>query len=154
MPRATTLNLRERQRIDGAVEHFTINREHFEAFAQALIAYFTNHSELGSFIHFIKYRIKEPDHLRKKLLRKALAAKRESRAEVIDASNLFEEVTDLAGIRIIHLHTEQMREIHRLIMAILNEQQLQLAEQPTASCWDLEYEQLFQEFGIQTRSLD
>lgn len=148
----STLDLREVTRIDRAVEHFVNNRNQFEAFAQALMAYFVNHVDLAKCILFIKYRIKHPDHLREKLVRRALAAKQESREDVVDASNLFEKVTDLAGIRIIHLHTEQMRDIHRWIMAILDEQQLRLAEEPTANCWDVEYERLFREFGISTRS--
>ncbi len=152
MPRLPRLNQRERQRIERAVEHFIKNREQFEAFAEALMAYFRNHTELASFIHFMKYRIKDADHLREKLKRKALNAKHESRDEVIDESNLFHTITDLVGIRIIHLHTEQMRDIHRLIMSILDEQQLQLAEEPTANCWDVEYERLFQEYGLQAKS--
>ena len=36
----------------------------------------------------------------------------------------------------------------------MEEQQLQLAEEPTANCWDVEYERLFKEFGIATRSRD
>ncbi|ETX04642.1 MAG: hypothetical protein ETSY2_27675 [Candidatus Entotheonella gemina] len=152
MPRPIKLNQQECRRIDRAVEYFIKNRGHFEAFAQGLMANFINHAELTSCIHFIKHRIKDADHLREKLMRKALDAKRESRAEVIDESNLFHKITDLAGIRIIHLHTEQMREIHRLIMSILDEQQLQLAEIPIANCWDVEYESLFRDFGLQAES--
>lgn len=39
-------------------------------------------------------------------------------------------------------------------MGFLGEQQLQLVEEPTANCWDIEYERLFKEFGIATRSRD
>ncbi len=42
----------------------------------------------------------------------------------------------------------------KALLAILGEQKLTLLEEPTANCWDLEYEQLFRAFGLQTRSRD
>ena len=153
MPKPT-LNRRDLLGIERAVKRFAENQSHFQAFAQALMAYFVNHAELARYIHFISCRIKDPGRLREKLVRKALAAKHELRDEIIDESNLFDRVPDLAGIRIIHLHTEQMREIHPLILAVLAEQQLRLAEKPTANCWDVEYERFFQELGMRTRSSD
>lgn len=137
---------RDRKGIDAAVEHFAKNRGLFEGFSQALMGYFQNDTRLSPLIHFMKYRIKDPDHLREKLLRKL------AQGEFIDEHVLFDRITDLAGIRIIHLHTEQMRDIHQAIQGILLEQRLELVEPPTANCWDIEYENIFKEFGIQTRS--
>ena len=132
--------------IDEAVQHFVSNQGLFRSFAQALMAYFQNDIKLAPYIHFIKYRLKDPEHLRGKLVRKGL------KGETIDQSNLFDEITDLAGIRIIHLHTTQMKEIHAAIMGILEEQQLRLIEEPNANCWDIEYEEIFKSFGIAPRS--
>ncbi|MEX2141964.1 MAG: RelA/SpoT domain-containing protein [Pirellulales bacterium] len=143
-----SLSQRDRKRIDAAVSHYVENRELFESFAQALMAYFQNNARLSSFIHFIRYRIKDPDHLREKLVRKA------ELGDVIDHNSLFDKITDLAGVRIVHLHTDQIREMHGAIQQILSEQQLRLVEEPTANCWDIEYERLFNEFGIATRSRD
>lgn len=133
-------------RIDAAVQRFLDNRSLFESFAQVLMAYFQNDARLGPLIHFIKYRIKDPDHLRAKLIRKA------ADGELIDDTTLFDRVTDLAGVRLVHLHTEQMRHIHTAIQGIIEEQRLQFVEPPTANCWDVEYEALFRGFGIETRS--
>jgi putative GTP pyrophosphokinase len=138
----------DRRRIDRAVEHFSTSLGLFEGFAAALMGFFQNDPTLGWFIHFMKHRVKEPEHLRDKLYRKT------SEGEVIDEVNLFDRITDLAGIRIIHLHTDQMRHIHPAILAIFEEQQLRLLEEPTANCWDVEYESLFRSFGIATRSRD
>jgi len=134
------------ERVEAAVRHFVATKSLFESFAQALMAYFQNDSKLAPYIHFIKYRVKDAANLREKLIRKAL------QGEIIDQSNVFDEVTDLAGIRIIHLHTTQMEEIHKAIMAILEEQQLRLMEEPSANCWDVEYEEIFKSFGITPRS--
>src|SRR5262249_30468469 len=118
----------------------------FESFAQALMAYFQNDRGLSPYIHFIKYRVKDSDHLRNKLIRKA------HKGDIVSKSNLFEKITDLAGIRIIHLHTTQMQAIHKAILAILEEQQLRLVEDPSANCWDVEYEEIFKSYGIKPRS--
>ena len=81
-----------RSRIDEAVQHFVANQSLFESFAQALLAYFQNDPVLAPYIHFIKYRLKDPQNLRKKLIRKA------RQGDIIDKSNLFARITDLAGI--------------------------------------------------------
>jgi putative GTP pyrophosphokinase len=134
--------------VEEAIRHFEANRGLFESFAQALMGYFRNDAALSSDIHFLKYRIKDTNSLRKKLIRKA------SEGQIIDASNLFDNVTDLAGIRLIHLHTQQIRGIHKAVSGIFHEQQLRLIEPPTANCWDVEYQRLFHGFGLETRSRD
>lgn len=131
--------------VDKCVAHFVNNKGLFEGFAQALMGYFQNDPELAPSIHFIKYRLKDPGHLRDKLIRKAAEGK------AITVPQLFDKITDLAGIRIIHLHTSQMEHIHPAIMAVLNEQQLRLLEKPVANCWDVEYEELFKKYGISAR---
>src|SRR2546430_17622683 len=88
--------------IDEAVALFSDARPLFESFAQALMAYFQNDPQLSPYIHFIKYRVKDSDHLRDKLIRKA------RKGEIVSKSNLFDVITDPPGIRIINLHTTKM----------------------------------------------
>ena len=143
------LNKTETKKIDNAIEHFIEKRHLFEAFAKSLIVHIRENRELASYIHFLKYRIKKPDDLRKKLTRKAI----ENRGKTqITKENLFTTVNDLAGVRILHLHTEQMSEINKIILQMLKEQQWPILEGPTAICWDREYEALFKEYGITTES--
>jgi ppGpp synthetase/RelA/SpoT-type nucleotidyltranferase len=85
------LSKSDRQSIERAVAHFAANRRLFEAFAKGLIAQFENHDALARHIHFMKYRIKDPSHLRGKLERKLIAAKRNNTPKVIDEKNVFEE---------------------------------------------------------------
>lgn len=63
------LSKSDRRRIDKVAQYFIDNQHHFESFAQSLMAYFQNNPELGEFIHFIKYRIKNEESLRAKLKR-------------------------------------------------------------------------------------
>jgi len=70
---------------------------------------FQNSPESARYIHFIEYRIKDIEHLHEKSVRKRLEAKEHKRRGVIDESNLFQKVSDLAGIRIIPLYTSRLQ---------------------------------------------
>ncbi len=134
------LSSTDRRRINEAVEYFKFNRQLFEPFARSLMDYFESNEELRKFIHFIKYRIKDEGSLRAKLERKlAIAGDR----------SLVDEITDFAGLRIIHLHVDQLTAIHPLVLSILEEQKCELLESPKAYCWDLEYQDLFRQMGVE-----
>lgn len=140
----------DRCRIDRAVEHFADNRHLFTMFVESLVPYFVNHPELGRLIHFIKYRIKDEDSLRAKLERLTVSTGPEPMNEPVSESNLFERISDLVGLRIIHLHTDQLVNIHPLILEILGEQRLVMAGSPTAYYWDVEFQELFKNIGLKT----
>ncbi|SRR5260370_22213631 len=139
------LTRQAKSRIDESVKYYMANQSLFDGFARALMGYFQTDAKLAPYIHFIKYRLKDPQHLREKLVHKA------KKGDIIDKSRLFARITDLAGIRIIHLHTSQMKSMHQAILAVLEEQQLRLVEKPNANCWDIEYETIFKSFGIAPR---
>ena len=139
------LSKADRHRIDEATGYFLENRKSFKWFAQSLMVDFENSSELGKFIHFMKYRIKDKDSLRAKLER-ILASGSDQ--------DLVDKVTDFVGIRIIHLHMDQFPAIHRLVSDILKEQKYDLLEPPKAFCWDMEYENLFNQIGVETEYRD
>jgi len=149
-----SLNKADIKRIDAAVAFYQVKRNLFEQFAKSLVSAIELHNELPKFIHFVKYRTKDPGHLKHKLERKILDGKRTGSPFEINESTLFERVTDLAGVRLIHLHTEQMKDVHTHLMDILDEQKYKLIEKPTANCWDVEYEQIFTDIGIVARTRD
>lgn len=133
------LSSTDRRRIDEATRYFMYNRHLFKTFAEALMSSFLNDPELSEFVHFIKYRIKDEGSLRAKLER--VLASSENR-------NLKENITDFAGLRIIHLHMDQLSSIHPLVLSILEEQKYELLGSPKAYCWDMEYEDLFRQVGV------
>ena len=136
----------DRRRIDGAIGRFVEDRRSFELAAGSLADCLTSDSELNEFIHFIKFRVKDPDSLRAKIERRLARTP----GFAVDAANIFERFTDLAGVRIIHLHTEQMNHAHPRILKVLENAQYEIAGPPTAYCWDVEYQQLFERMGIRT----
>ncbi|NOZ63118.1 MAG: GTP pyrophosphokinase [Calditrichaeota bacterium] len=62
-------------------------------------------------IHFVKYRLKDPDHLIEKIIRK----KMEHPELQIDELNYSEIITDLIGVRAIHLFKRDWIYIHKFI---------------------------------------
>ena len=74
-------------------------------------------------IHSLNYRLKAPDHLIEKIIRKRL----ENPGRIITPENYREEITDLVGIRALHLFKEDWQGIHKYIC-----ENWDLAEKPVA----------------------
>ena len=62
-------------------------------------------------VHSINYRIKKDEHLIEKIIRKKI----KSRDRIINRDNYRSEITDLIGIRALHLFKEDWIQIHRFI---------------------------------------
>src|SRR5580704_9659077 len=93
----------EKKQIEAAVAYYQLKRNLFETFAKSVVLAIEQHSELRKYTHFLKYRTKDPDHLRNKLTRKVLDGKKKGKVPAFDESNLFQKINDLAGVRLIHL---------------------------------------------------
>jgi putative GTP pyrophosphokinase len=93
-------------------------------------------------VHSIKCRIKDLNHLREKISRK----NRES--QVITPDNVFEKITDIAGIRVLHLHQNQFTKIHECIMAQIDRGDWVLYENPKAYTWDPESKAFFESYSL------
>jgi ppGpp synthetase/RelA/SpoT-type nucleotidyltranferase len=65
-------------------------------------------------IHSLKLRIKNPEHLVSKIIRKRL----KEPERIIDSTNYRREVTDLIGLRALHLFKDEWRPIHEFVTAI------------------------------------
>lgn len=133
--------------IDKCVKHFKDNLHLFKNAASSVKSACLHDPELKKFIHFIKYRLKDPKHLRAKLCRKALKAKNAGKEPAIKVENLFQKVTDLAGVRILHLYTDQIAEMNKRILAVFKEQQYRVYK-PVANIWDKEAEAYFKNLGF------
>ena len=136
--------------IANALSHFEANRYRFDIVANNLVDCFSKDPVLAQWIHFIKYRIKDQQSLADKLRRLA----QEDPSLSIDASNLFDRVSDLAGVRIIHLHNDQLVDLHPRVLEILDQNQYVRLRDPVAHCWDDEYEALFRNIGLRTKRVD
>ena len=146
----TKISPENERQIDSVVTFFESNMKRFDSLAKSLHSCLLEDDELSDMIHFIRHRVKNPDSLRGKLRRIA----GESEGEPINESNLFGRITDLAGLRIIHLHTDQIKAMHPRILAVLEANRYRVVSKPVAYCWDVEYKTLFQDVGLHTKEAD
>jgi len=139
--------------VASLVDHFVKNHHQFERIAGELNAAFTASPDLKPLVHSVKWRIKDPTHLREKLIRKWKEAKKAHCGFRITPGNLFQKVHDLVGFRVLHLYTREMRELNSTLIKSLQEG-YKLIEGPSARTWDDESRQYFKSIGITTEPSD
>ena len=61
-------------------------------------------------------------------------------------------MSDLVGVRILHLHTTQFAAIDKIVRQIIEDETLSLIEGPIARIWDIEYAEYFQSIGVATEN--
>jgi len=154
MPGTKRLPKRIQRQIDKAVQRYIEKRISYERISRSIYNYLLDHEKLAGKFHSIRYRVKDPEHLRNKLERKALEARRRHGRFAIDENNVFSKIDDLAGVRVLHLHTNQIDEINGALKEIFKEMSHKILEGPMANTWDDEYRTIFKKFGIRTRPRD
>lgn len=144
------LTAADMRRIGALVNHFIENKDKFSTLLYQLQGYVSSSKVLSKLAHSFKQRVKDPDHLQSKLERKLIEAKEIGSRFQITADNLFRVINDLAGFRIIHLHTRQVEDIHNELLAIFEEQRWILIEGPIAKTWDDESRTYFRALNWET----
>jgi ppGpp synthetase/RelA/SpoT-type nucleotidyltranferase len=144
---AATLKL-----IDRLVKHYVANQQAFTMLLDTLKIHVETSKNLAALTHSVKWRVKDPDHLRAKLIRKGLQAKSLGQSFPYTLENLFRKINDLAGFRILHLHTKQIKEINNELQAIFDEQRWVKLEGPEARTWDDESRKYFDDIGVKTEN--
>ncbi|HXI25998.1 MAG TPA: RelA/SpoT domain-containing protein [Pyrinomonadaceae bacterium] len=140
----------EKALIKRLVAHYRTKQEFIEVMLGQLSKAILGSPKLMAHVHSTKTRIKDPEHLEDKLLRKLIEAKAKNRKFTITEKNLLYRINDLAGFRILHLHTEQIVSIDRELRAVFDEYRFPLYETPRARTWDDESRDFFQKCGIET----
>jgi putative GTP pyrophosphokinase len=95
------------------------------------------------YVHSIKSRVKSNQSLEDKLTRKINENKE------ITVDNLFHKITDLIGIRILHLYQDQFTKIHEEIIKQVDLGEWEFFEKPKAYTWDNEAVKLYKGLGIE-----
>ena len=126
---------------------YSHHRELVDQFRKQLLIALSESSDLLALVHSFRSRLKDEDHLRNKLIRKAIECRGKRVAFSVTPENLLTEVTDLAGVRVLHLHTSQIQRIDAVLIDILSEQRYTLIER-FARTWDDESRELFAGLGI------
>ncbi|MGA8573780.1 MAG: RelA/SpoT domain-containing protein [Desulfobaccales bacterium] len=132
--------------IDDILRLIRGNLHNFDLFRDGVESFFRKHPRLTCpppIIHSVKGRIKEESHIRDKLIRKI------SSGECVNTENCYEKITDIAGVRVLHLYQEQFTAIHECINEQLTRKDWVLFEPPVAYTWDPESMEFFRNFELQ-----
>ena len=135
--------------IDEAVNEFAKNKHIFQIFINSVVDSFTLEPRLNEYgkpvLHSIKHRLKNEDHLKVKLKRKG------DDESPITSENIFDRITDLAGVRVLHLYQDQLPTIHNFIMEKVNRGDWTLNEDPVAYSWDPESQRFFELLNLDVK---
>jgi putative GTP pyrophosphokinase len=93
-------------------------------------------------VHSYKSRLKDREHLRQKVARKIAEGK------AITEENLFAEITDLAGVRILHLFQDDFGSIDTVIRKKVWDGDWFFDEKPKAYTWDPEAAAYFGKYDL------
>lgn len=148
---ARTTPTSDEEVINRLIAAYEAERDKVSLFMNQLFNALSESVQLSPHLHSIKTRLKDPDRLRDKLFRKVDECRKRGETFDITPDNLLTRVTDLAGVRILHLYTRQIREIDATLRAILEEQRYSLREGPFARTWDDESRAFFRACGIETQ---
>ena len=140
----------DRKEINRIVTRYKADMKIVETMLGQLRLAIEGSTALMSYVHSLRWRVKDPDHLKEKLARKLKQIQEEGDSFDINAQNYMEKINDLAGLRILHLHTTQIEEINKLLEKVFHEQRYQVIEHATARTWDIENKKYYESLGIAT----
>jgi ppGpp synthetase/RelA/SpoT-type nucleotidyltranferase len=136
------------EEIENLIALYEQEYHNIETFMSGTGNWLGNHPDLRAHIHSFKSRVKDKDHLREKIRRKA------SDGKIISRENFFQTITDLGGVRILHLFQSDFKKIHSVITERVREEEWHLHENPVANTWDPEAEKFFESLGLEVRIRD
>jgi Uncharacterized protein conserved in bacteria len=139
------------EELQKLLDFYMSHREEFELFRKQVADFFLIsrrfHEHPLPVVHSIKTRIKDTEHLREKI-------KRKWGDGPLTCKNIFNRITDIAGVRVIHLHSKQFERIHQGIQSRIDEGYWSLHEPPVAYSWDPEATAYFQSLGLNAITRD
>jgi ppGpp synthetase/RelA/SpoT-type nucleotidyltranferase len=134
--------------VQNIIDVYKKNRRLYELFLKSVESDFLSEPALNSgtpaVIHSTRSRLKDDDHLAQKISRKRAEGRE------INAGNILSSITDLAGLRVLHLHQSQFGEIHNFIKRKIGSKGWKLLERPIAYTWDPDSVIYFKGFGLRT----
>lgn len=124
----------------------------FQLFTEGVRDFFQKHPTLANgatpSIHSVKWRMKDVDHIKKKVIRK------NTPEEKITPQNVFQQLTDIGGVRVLHLHQEQLKDIDSAIRRRVQDGDWIFAEEPRAYTWDPEAVDFMKGLGLRVSQKD
>ncbi|MBL1218846.1 MAG: hypothetical protein D8M59_15305 [Planctomycetes bacterium] len=141
------LTASESKTIDACLGQFQRDEQHYVRFAEGLLEAFADNTILRRYIHSTRMRVKSVERLERKLKRVMLKGRRTA-GPLVNTQNVHLFVKDYVGIRVLHIHMEQYREMKGIIDDILANEKIAIMEGPIAHVWDIEYRSFFGDLRV------
>lgn len=129
------------------LEAFRQKRHDLHVWQSSIRDYLAEHPHLyiggRRVVHSVKFRLKDERHLRDKIRRKF------SGGNPVSLTDLFTSITDMAGVRILHIFQQDFQKIDEVIRSKISDGDWYLAEQPKAYTWDPEAVEFFEKFPVE-----
>ncbi|MGB0694783.1 MAG: hypothetical protein ACPGOY_03990 [Rhodospirillaceae bacterium] len=133
-------------KFDSALSKLEHSERVFEYFCKRVMALFDGNPALEyqgmNCVHSIKFRKKTRNSIIEKCERKM------KRGILVDENNVFNEIEDFFGIRLIHIHLDQVPIIHEYLMSCVKKGEFKFGEQPKAYTWDPEFKKVLEGLEI------
>lgn len=113
----------------------------FEEFTETVNKYFYRNAAVKPFVHSTKFRLKDPEHLKEKIVRKWKSD------DPITRENFFRKITDLSGVRILLLKQSDFSAVHQAIVDRINKGNWYLNEKAIAYTWDPDTRRQFEDYN-------
>jgi ppGpp synthetase/RelA/SpoT-type nucleotidyltranferase len=126
------------------IEKYQADYQDFDLLRRHIVDFFSLHPKAAPHVHSVKSRLKDPDHLKEKIARK------QKTEDEITIENLYEKITDFAGVRVLLLHQKQFDGIKEAIDYRIKRGEWVLVEPPKAYTWDPEAQSYFESLGLKT----
>ncbi len=137
--------------LDDAIKLIKDDMHSYELLHDKFLSYINRDPELKKLVHSYKSRFKDLEHLKRKIERKnhedSMLPEDEQKGPITQG-NIKDRITDICGIRILHLYIGQFEAIHKALMKYVDSNELALFEQPKAYTWDPEYSKTFDALGV------
>lgn len=146
----TRLTSSVKTQIEEAVQAYTKLQVEYTNLARQVRDHLADNARLNALLHSTKFRPKHPAHLRDKLVRQAHQRLERGKTFTVTAKNVCTRINDLAGVRLLYLHTHKMGEIHLAVKEVLDHRGYHLVRSPVAYTWDIENQSFFRSLGIRT----
>ncbi len=127
------------------IEKYKSDYQDFDLLRRHIVDYFSLHPKAASYVHSVKSRLKDPEHLVEKIERKL------RNGNAISVENLYAKITDFAGVRVLLLHQRQFDGVKDAIDWRINKGEWILVETPKAYTWDPEAQSYFERLGLETQ---
>ncbi len=152
MAKKVSLLKKEKKLIDSIIEAYEDKNNILilKTLQSSLMTCLTESEELRPHVHSFKTRLKDSNHLKKKLERKFLECKEKGKTYNVNVKNFSKKINDLLGFRILHLYTDQIKDIDPILKNLFALNNYEIIEGPFARTWDDEYKGFFSVNKIDT----